>query len=119
VFNWNSGSLYTPADVVQSRYLPPMATPYEFGGVTDSYILPGFVGAEQNPAYYTFDMRLKYVLDMPIGETEFFLDIFNVLNNQAATGEVANRAGSGQYAFQEANSWVAPRRAYLGIRYSF
>ncbi|MDI1327543.1 MAG: TonB-dependent receptor [Brevundimonas sp.] len=119
VFNWNSGSLYTPADVVQSRYLPPMSGGYEFGGVTDSYILPGFVGAEQNPAYYTFDMRLKYVLDLPIGETEFFLDAFNVLNNQAATGEVANRAGSGQYVFQEANSWVAPRRFYLGVRYSF
>jgi hypothetical protein len=59
------------------------------------------------------------VLDLPIGETEFFLDAFNVLNEQSATSEVANRAGSGQYAYQEANNWVAPRRFYLGVRYSF
>ena len=119
VFNWNSGSYYTPADVVQSRYLPPMSGGYTVGGVTDTWILPGFVGAEQNPAYYTFDMRLKYVMDLPIGETEFFLDAFNVLNEQSATSEVANRAGSGQYLYQEANNWVAPRRFYLGVRYSF
>lgn len=119
VFNWNSGSLYTPADVVQARYLPPMSDGYEFGGVTDTYVLPGFVGSEKNPSYYTFDMRFKYSHDLPIGEAEFFLDVFNVLNQQSATGVVANRAGSGQYAYQEANAWVAPRRAYLGVRYSF
>ena len=119
VFNWNSGSLYTPADVVQSRYLPPMSDGYEFGGVTDSWVLPGFVGSEKNPDYYTFDMRFKYVRDIPVGEVEFFLDIFNVLDQQSTTGVVANRAGSGQFAYQEANSWVAPRRAYLGVRYSF
>jgi len=138
VFNWNSGSLYTPADVVSSRYLAPMygatrdcgvdnpATPanemtpgYYFNGVCDSYILPGFVGSGKNPSYYTFDMRFKYVADLPIGEAEFFLDVFNVLDNQAATQVVANRAGSGQYAFEEANQWVQPRRAYVGVRYSF
>ena len=119
VFNWNSGSLYTPADVVSSRYLPPMSDPYVFGGVNDSWVLPGFVGSEKNPSYYTFDMRFKYVRDLPIGEAEFFLDIFNVLDQQSATQVVANRAGSGQYLYQEANNWVAPRRAYLGVRYSF
>ncbi|MNS44347.1 TonB-dependent Receptor Plug Domain protein [compost metagenome] len=119
VFNWNSGSLYTPADVVQSRFLPPMSGGYEFGGVVDSWVLPGFVGAEKNPSYYTFDMRFKYVRDLPIGEAEFFLDIFNVLDQQSTTSVVANRAGSGQYSYQDPNNWVAPRRAYLGVRYSF
>lgn len=119
VFNWNSGSLYTPADVVSSRYLPPMSAPYEWGGVTDTWVLPGFVGSEKNPSYYTFDARLKYVKDLSIGKAEFFLDIFNVFDKQSTTGVVANRAGSGQYNFQDANSWVAPRRAYLGVRYSF
>ncbi|WP_421729476.1 TonB-dependent receptor [Brevundimonas sp.] len=119
VFNWNSGALYTPADVVQSRYLPPMSDGYEFGGITDSWVLPGFVGSEKNPDYYTFDMRFKYVRDLPVGEAEFFLDVFNVLDEQSATQVQANRAGSGQYAYQDATNWVAPRRAYVGVRYSF
>lgn len=138
VFNWNSGALYTPADVIQSRYLPPMydatnecgvddpttleddRTPgYYYNGVCDSWLLPGFVGSEKNPSYYTFDMRFKYVRELPIGEAEFFLDVFNVLDEQSETSVVANRAGSGQYQYQEANNWVAPRRAYLGVRYSF
>jgi len=119
VFNWNSGALYTPADVVQSRFLPPMSAGYVYGGVFDTWVLPGFVGSEKNPSYYTFDMRFKYVRDLPIGEAEFFLDIFNVLDEQSTTSVVANRAGSGQYSYQDPNNWVAPRRAYLGVRYSF
>jgi len=119
VFNWNSGSLYTPADVVQNRYLPPMSTGYTYAGVTDTWVLPGFVGSGENPDYYTFDMRFKYDLELAFGEVELFLDVFNVLNQQFKTQVVANRAGSGQYAYQQANQWVAPRRAYLGARFSF
>ncbi|MBO9501720.1 TonB-dependent receptor [Brevundimonas sp. A19_0] len=119
VFNWNSGLLYTPSQLVYGRYLPLMGGVTTFGGVQDTYALPNIVGSETGPSYYTFDMRFKYVRDLPVGEAEFFLDIFNVLNNQAATNEEALFAGSGQYAFGEANSWVAPRRAYLGVRFSF
>ena len=56
---------------------------------------------------------------LPVGEAEFFLDVFNVLDKQSPTGVVANRANSGQYKFQEANAWNTSRRAYLGVRYSF
>src|SRR5690606_13567341 len=55
VFNWNSGALFTPAQVISSRYFAPMAPAYEYWGVTDTYLLPGYVGSEQTPAYYTFD----------------------------------------------------------------
>ena len=119
VFNWNSGSYYTPADVISSRYLPPMGGATTVGGVTDTYVLPGFVGSGKNPSYYTLDARLKYVQKLPVGEAEFFLDVFNVLDKQSPTGVVANRAGSGQYKFGEANSWNTSRRAYVGVRYSF
>jgi hypothetical protein len=119
VFNWNSGFTYTPAVVVSSRYFAPMATPYEFGGVTDSWYLPGGIGSATSPSYYTFDMRFKYTYELPIGEAEFFLDVFNVLNQQSATDEMKLLAGDGIYNFGEANNWVAPRRAYLGVRYSF
>jgi hypothetical protein len=119
VFNWNSGSYYTPADVVQSRFLPPMGGATTVGGVTDTFVLPGFVGSGKNPSYYTLDARLKYVQKLPVGEAEFFLDVFNILDKQSPTGVVANRAGSGQYKFQEANAWNTSRRAYVGVRYSF
>ncbi len=120
VFNWNSGAAYTPSQLVYGRHLPPMVdTPYVFGGVNDTWFLPGMIGSETSPAYYTFDMRLKYVKDLPIGGVEFFLDVFNVLNNQAATAEMDLEGGDGIYGFGEATNWVAPRRAYLGVRYAF
>lgn len=119
VFNWNSGALYTPAEVVQRRYFPPMASPYEYGGVTDSYFLPGYVGSETTPDYYTFDMRFKYDYELAFGNVELFLDVFNVLNQQFPTNVEKQLAGSGQYNYQQANAWVAPRRAYLGARFSF
>ena len=119
VFNWNSGYLYTPAQPVGGRYFAPTADPYEFGGVTDTWYLPGYIGSETAPDYYTLDVRATYTLDMPIGKTEFFLDVFNILDEQSPTGVESRLAGSGVYDYQEANAWVAPRRAYLGVRYSF
>lgn len=120
VFNWNSGAIYTPAEAISRRFFPPMSpVPYEYGGVTDTYFLPGGVGAETGPDYYTFDMRFKYDYELPFGDVELFLDIFNVLDQQSATSVEKQLAGSGQYDYQEANAWVAPRRAYLGARFSF
>jgi hypothetical protein len=137
VFNWNSGALYTPAQPVASRYFAPMydatndcgeddpSTPqddhyagYYYNGVCDSYLTQQS-GSASTPSYYTFDMRFAYEYDLPIGAVELFLDVFNILNNQAANNEMKLLSGSGQYDFGEANGWVAPRRAYLGVRYSF
>ena len=64
-------------------------------------------------------MRFKYERDLPIGKAEFFLDVFNILDQQSATSEQKLLAGDGVYGYQEANAWVAPRRAYLGVRFSF
>ncbi|CAN5116111.1 hypothetical protein BH10PSE1_BH10PSE1_32340 [soil metagenome] len=119
VFNWNSGALFTPAQLIQGRYFAPMDPAYSFGGVTETYQTPGIIGSMTTPSYYTFDARFKYVKDLPIGEAEFFLDIFNVLNRQSATSVQKLLAGDGTYAFGQANSWIQPRRAYLGVRFSF
>lgn len=120
VFNWNSGFLYTPAVLNQGRYFAPrVSTAYEYGGVTANWLQPGFVGGSQTPSYYTFDMRFKYVVDLPIGETELFLDVFNVLDKQSPIDVQKLIAGDGVYRFREPNDWVEPRRAYLGVRYSF
>lgn len=120
VLNWNSGALYTPAQSVSSRNLPLMVEdPYYYGGVLDTWFLPGLIGSETAPSYYTFDMRLKYVKDLPVGGVEFFLDVFNVLNKQSPTSVMGLDGGNGIQNFGEATAWVAPRRAYLGVRYAF
>jgi hypothetical protein len=72
VFNWNSGFLYTPASLVDARYFAPrVSTAYEYGGATTRWLQPGFVAGSQTPAYYTFDVRLKYVMDMPSARTSY------------------------------------------------
>ena len=135
VFNWNSGMLYSRAQLISGRFLPIMdevdhgVTPdnpdgngypgYEFGGVYDTWILPGSVGSETGPSYYTFDLRARYIRELPTGQLEFFVDVLNVLNKQLAISQMALVNGNGTYAFGEDNAWVEPRRAYLGVRYSF
>lgn len=137
VFNWNSGLLYTTSQLISARWLPimedgnydgPLTGPdglpilvhgYQQGGVWDTWVQAGAVGANTGPAYYTLDMRAAYDWKLPVGKLEFFLDVFNILDKQSPTSEMGLLAGNGTYAFGESNGWVAPRRAYLGIRYSF
>ena len=120
IFNWNSGALYTTSQLISGRWLPIMdPTGYIDGGVDDTWALPGVVGGNKGPAYYTLDMRASYDWKLPFGKLEMFLDVFNILDKQSPTSEMGLLAGNGTYAFGEANAWVAPRRAYLGVRYSF
>lgn len=119
VFNWNSGVAYSRTFAAYGRHLPLMDDPYEYGGVTDSFVQDGAIGGETGPAYYTFDVRAKYTRALPVGEIELFLDIFNILDNQSAIAEQDLFSGDGVYDFGEANNWVEPRRFYLGARYSF
>ncbi|HZW18273.1 MAG TPA: TonB-dependent receptor [Luteimonas sp.] len=119
VFNWNSGLLYSRTFLVSSRNLPEMGDVYEYGGVYDSWVVPGAVGSETGPAYYTLDVRAKYTRPLPFGKLEFFLDVFNILDKQSATSEQSLLAGGSGFQFGQAMDWVEPRRAYLGVRYSF
>lgn len=120
VFNWNSGIRYSRTWATAGRHLPDMDfVGYEYGGVYDTWILPGAIGSEVGPDYYTLDLRAKYTKALPVGELEFFLDVFNVLNKQSAIAEQDLVDGDGVYSFGEAVDWVEPRRAYLGVRYSF
>jgi hypothetical protein len=120
VFNWNSGVLYSKTQNIQSRYLPMMDKAYTDGGVVDTWITPGSIGSQTGPAFYTLDVRLKYVYKIGASQkVEFFVDMFNILNRQLPTAQMPLVAGSGAYKFGEATSWIDPRRLYLGARYSF
>jgi hypothetical protein len=50
---------------------------------------------------------------------EFFVDMFNVVNNQDARRNQDLVAGEGGIAFGEAVRWVNPRRFFLGARLRF
>ena len=119
VFNWNSGLLYSSTFAAYGRHLPDMSDGYEVGGVYDSWVLPGSVGSSEAPAYYTFDIRAKYARELSFGEIEVFLDVFNILDQQSTTGVQDLSSGGSGYEFGEGLSWVEPRRAYLGVRFSF
>ncbi|GHB58464.1 membrane protein [Psychrosphaera saromensis] len=120
IYNWNSGTRYSKAQSISGRYLPlQVETAYEFGGYTTEWVDTGSVGVAETPSYGTLDVRVKYVHDFGDYQTEFFLDIFNVLDDQAITEEEQLAAGSGTYAFGEAKDWVEPRRFYLGAKVLF
>ncbi len=119
VFNWNSGAIYTPVQYLYGYVAGPRDPAYVVGGTLSEWLTAGQTGSQTAPSYYTFDMRASYDLDLPFGQVELFLDVFNVLDKQSATSEFTDIAGNADYDYQEANNWVAPRRAYLGIRYSF
>ena len=120
VYNWNSGTAYNRASNVYGRYLPLREeSTYDFGGYDGRWIAPGNLASQETPAFGTLDVRFKYVHDFGDYEAEFFLDVFNILDDQAVTEEEQLVAGSGSFEFGEAKDWVAPRRFYLGAKVEF
>ncbi|KXI27004.1 TonB-dependent receptor [Paraglaciecola hydrolytica] len=120
VYSWNSGTLYSETESVGGRHLPiAVDTPYEYGGYTHDWIREGAVGSHSTPSYGTLDLRVKYEMDFDIYKAEFFLDIFNALDNQAVIREQDLFYGGGGFEFGEAQAWIEPRRFYLGGRLSF
>ena len=119
VFNWNSGYLFTKGKSVYSRNVPAQGEAYSVGGLSRNWIENQF-GTEQAPSYYELDLRLKYTTNiMSDRELEVFVDVFNVLDNQAVIEVMPFVDGDGIYNFGEGNDWVSPRSFYLGARLSF
>lgn len=120
VYNWNSGLLYSETFAQYNRHTPiRVGTAYEFNNTSSRWLAPGTVGSNTTDSYGTLDIRFKYDLPVAGFNTEFFLDIFNVFDDQSVTREQELAAGDGVFAFGQGNSWVEPRRFYLGVRSSF
>lgn len=123
VYNWNSGTYASRTFRASGRNLPIRVDPsqaYEYGGVNARWIADGTVGALENPAYGTLDLRAQWNQPLPRRTTlELFLDIFNALDDQATIREQDVVAGVGTSAFGDPISWVSPRRFYLGARFLF
>lgn len=120
VYNWNSGYVYSKTFSLYRRNLPlRVDTAYVDGGHEARWVDPASVGAYDSGSYQTLDVRAKYVMDLNGYQAEFFVDVFNILDDQAATKQQDLAAGDGTYAFGEAVDWVNPRSIYLGARMSF
>ncbi len=119
-YSWNSGIAYSKTWEIFGRHLPEMDAPYEHRGVTDSWVQKGAIGGETTPSYGILNARVKYVLQFgQSADVELFLDIFNVLDDQAVTRQQDLFLGGDSWDYQEASNWVLPRRFYLGARMSF
>jgi hypothetical protein len=119
VYTWNSGYQYSETYLLGSRHMPLRDTAYEYGGTTQPWTKAGTVGSHEADSYGTLDVRVKYTQEFEYFKAEYFLDIFNVLDDQAGTTVTDLVDGDGDYAFGEANDWVQPRRLYLGARLTF
>ena len=103
-----------------ARNLPVRVdVPYEYAGFDYRWNEPGAIGGFQNDSFMTFDMRASYTIDFGPVNAQFFVDIFNLLDDQAATRSQDLVAGTGANDFGDAMAWVFPRRIYLGARLNF
>ena len=120
-YRWNSGTIVNQTQLASSRRLPiQVATPFAFGGITENWVAPGAIGAVHNPSWGQFDMRAQYVKRLADRlTTEFFVDIFNVFNDQAPIRTEDLVAGTGTTQFGDPITWLNPRRAFLGARVKF
>jgi hypothetical protein len=123
IFNWNSGTFASRTFLASGRNLPfrvSAAEAFSYAGITERWIAPDTVGALEKPSWGTVDVRAQYnrriVDDMAV---EFFVDIFNIANNQGSIRDQDLVAGSGSTAFGDPIQWVTPRRAFIGARFKF
>lgn len=121
-YRWNSGAFQNRTFLAFSRHLPVGGGDFVYNGATDEFAgwaQPGAVGGIKNPSYGQLDLSARYGRDFgPVG-TEFFLTVFNALDDQTEIRTQDLAAGDGQTAFGEPTDWVDPRSISLGVRLSF
>lgn len=125
-YRWNSGVILNRnAGQAFSRSLPARVdTDFAFGGwpgggFEDTWIHPNAIGFIDGNEYGVLDLRLSYL--RPIAgryEADFFVDVFNVLDDQQVVRVQDLENGAG-FAFLEGMEFVNPRRYYLGARLRF
>ena len=93
---------------------------YTFGGHTTRWLGEDSVGGLENPSWTTIDFRGSYTFNLGRSlSLELFLDLFNVLDDQATVRNQDVVAGTGGIDFGEPLQWNSPRRLYLGGRLAF
>ena len=100
-YRWNSGTIVNKTQLASNRRLPiQVATPYVYRrhqlrtGLTRARS----VRCRTRPGV-RFDLRAQYILPVRKLTTEFFVDLFNVFNDQAPTRTEDLVAGTGTTKF--------------------
>ncbi|HSL20886.1 MAG TPA: TonB-dependent receptor [Vicinamibacterales bacterium] len=123
VYSWNSGTWASRTYQAYGRNLPMLVEAgqeFEFAGIDYRWLAPDAVGSLTNPSYGTLDLRAQYNRTWTHNiTTEFFVDLFNVTDNQGAIRNQDLVAGAGGKAFGEGIAWITPRRAFVGARLRF
>jgi hypothetical protein len=119
-YAWNSGSVASRTWLAYSRHLPMRVDEaFEYAGISTRWLAEDSVGSLTNDSWGSLDFRAAYDLQTgPVG-WQFFLDLFNVFDDQAAVRNQDLVAGDAQTEFGDPVQWVDPRRLYLGVRLNF
>jgi hypothetical protein len=123
-YSHNSGTVVNKTQLLSLRRLPIEGSqvgiaPYLANGVVTDWVAPDAVGAVQNPGWGELNLRVQYVKTISRYTTELFLDLFNVINDQAATRTEDLVAGTGTTHFGDEIQWRLPRNAFIGARVRF
>lgn len=139
-YRWNSGVIASRTFRASGRNLPifdvdepapgnstPVA-PIQFAGGdgfgvagnSGEWLSPFAVGSVENPSYGLLDLRFSYLWRISGSwEADFFVDVFNVLDEQEITRSQDLVAGGAGAAFGEGIDFNEPQRFFLGARLRF
>ncbi len=121
-YRYNSGVVANVSgQVAFDRHIPQrVSSSFEFAGINDRWIDASSVGQYENPSYGILDLRAAYLWDINGRMTaDFFLDIFNVLDEQEAAREQTLVGGGSGFQFGQGVVFNDPRRYFLGARLRF
>ncbi len=124
-YRWNSGTVLNVTQQQFRRNNPLQVEEeesFEYAGITDRWVTPGAVGGIETSAYGVLDLRASYLWKITGRlEADFFLDIFNVLDEQEGV-QLETQWALREAAYRpygEGVRFVEPRRYYLGARLRF
>lgn len=126
-YRWNSGVIISRTFSASGRNLPLLDVNdpefdglVSFAGQDGEWLSPLSVGQFENPDYGILDLRLSYLWDLTNRvDLDFFVDVFNALDDQATIREQDLIGGGGGADFGEGIDFVQPRRYFLGARARF
>lgn len=121
-YRWNSGTIVSTTSRAFRRNLPVRVDEaFEFAGINDRWLRPDSVGQnDNNPSYGILDLRVAYLWDINNRwVADFFLDVFNVADDQKAVQTQDREGGGDGFVFGEGMKFVPPRRIFLGARLRF
>ncbi|MEM9554706.1 MAG: TonB-dependent receptor [Acidobacteriota bacterium] len=122
-YRWNSGAILNRSGArTFGRHLPDRVdVPFEFAGITDRrWIQDDAIGFIDGSEYGVLDLRVAYLWSINDRfEADFFLDIFNAIDDQQTIRVQDLVSGADGFDYLEGTTFVNPRRYFLGARLRF